>query len=711
MKKTITILFLFISFILNAQTYYISPTGNDAANGSQATPWKTLAKATSTVTAGTIHVNAGTYTETQTSNLKVGVSIEGDGATTTIIKAPSGSEFLSLQSGQNTNGNQSIKGITLNGGYISESNKGANYGIWITGRSNVVIDGCVITGFYQSGVIFDGFDANAPASDPGVSATGNKFINNTMTSCATVNNCYGNGALMIGGQTGMVIQNNVINCTQRPAFKNGWPIKYWDNGYLKGVKILNNTLVKAPYQATYWGQNCDWDFAIELFNISGLEIGGNTIQGAIDLNYNYKGNYTYSLWAHDNILNHATPNYTHSESGFILEFKTESAIIENNTINNAFVGVSYNTRGPGNHGGYSYNCGTGGCSAITDNIIRNNLFTNLYSSYGVSGAVIVQSEGTDDPYVSNLQIYNNTFVAKSTQGSPVGIDMTSQSGGNISGVNINHNIFQGFTQGSVRGNAAATQSNIVIQSNDYYLTSAPTWSGNGVNISANLNVNPNFDATYHATNPSLNGIGWNGTNNPPPPCTSFSYGAWSACSASGQQTRTYTALPAGCAGNPPSDSITRSCTPPPPACTYTYSAWSTCVNGQQSRTVLSSSPAGCVGTPILTQSCTTPVCTYTYSAWSACNNGTQTRTILSSSPTGCAGTPILSQNCSVTSDTIYAVTILYGNNLTRRNITYFVKRSDGFLYDNTGVKRDIHLYKSAAGYWLYKDGTNWVQLF
>jgi Secretion system C-terminal sorting domain/Calcineurin-like phosphoesterase len=42
------------------------------------------------------------------------------------------------------------------------------------------------------------------------------------------------------------------------------------------------------------------------------------------------------------------------------------------------------------------------------------------------------------------------------------------------------------------------------------------------------------------------------------PCQ-FTYGNWSVCDSSGFQTRTYTSLPAGCTGTPPTDSIRRVC--------------------------------------------------------------------------------------------------------------------------------------------------------
>ena len=528
MKVFLLALALFVCSLTQAATYYISPTGNDnTGTGTLASPWRTLFKATSTVVAAgnIIHVLPGTYTETQTSNLRPGVSIEGEGAATTIILANmtgTWSELLSLSSPQNTNGNQSISGITLNGQYVSEANNKTWIAIWISGRSNVNVHDMKIVGFYYAAAIFDGFDATSPSADPGVTATGNKFNNNDVDNCATIYNTSGSGCLNIGGQTGMEILNNSIINTSRVNFKNGWPIKYWDNGYLKGCKINNNILKKSPYLANYWGEGGDWDFAIELFNIQGLEIGYNQIQGAVDLNYNYAGNYAYSVWAHHNVLDHVVPNYSHPESGFILEFATINGIFENNIINNAFVGISYNLRSPNNHGGYTYPCTSGGCSEVSGNIIRNNLFTNLYQApYGASGAIITQTEnGTDDPYIDGFSCYNNTFIAKATQGAPVGLDFTSQNNGTVRNVNIRNNIFQGFTNRSVAGTAAGTQNNILITHNDSYNTAGPSWTGGGVTINNNIAANPVFTGngyfTLQATSPCIDagvnvGLPYSGT--------------------------------------------------------------------------------------------------------------------------------------------------------------------------------------------------------
>jgi hypothetical protein len=55
--------------------YYVSNSGNDSSNGSQANPWRTLQNAFNSVSAGaTLHVAAGTYTEDNLTNNVSGTS-------------------------------------------------------------------------------------------------------------------------------------------------------------------------------------------------------------------------------------------------------------------------------------------------------------------------------------------------------------------------------------------------------------------------------------------------------------------------------------------------------------------------------------------------------------------------------------------------------------------------------------------------------------
>lgn len=517
-------------------TYYIDTTGNDSTgNGSIATPWKSLRKATETVTSAgnTIHVNPGTYTETLASSLRAGVSLEGDNADTTIIKSTltgSFSTFLELSSAQDTNGNQHISGITFDGNYVNDSTYKTWIGIWVTGRSNVEIHDCKVINWKDRGVIFKGVSATDPNADPGHHATGNKFYNNIILNSAENVGSYGAGCLNIGGQLGMEIYGNTIIQNQRPNFKNGWPIKYWDNGWLKGVKIYNNTLVKAPYQGSYPGENGDFDFCIELFNITGLQIYGNTIQGAIDLNYNYKTTYDYSVWIHDNVLNHATQN-TKVEGSVILEFRTESAIIERNIFNNKTSGVSFNTRGPSNTGGYDPRvpAPTGGYSGVVDCVIQNNVFSNLYQGTGIGNrfAVGVISEGTDDPYIRNLYIYNNVMITKSGNPITTAIDLSSQPSGSCIGLYIKNNAVQGFTGSWLQGSNSHTNiTTAEITNNDLYqngngnLPTYPAGNPSGYTYASNLSVAPQFvgasDFHLQSTSPLINagvnvGIAYSGS--------------------------------------------------------------------------------------------------------------------------------------------------------------------------------------------------------
>ncbi|MFA5974297.1 MAG: hypothetical protein WC780_18255, partial [Lentimicrobiaceae bacterium] len=87
--KLLAIIFTFFSFAVQATTYYISPNGSNSSNGDITHPWQTLSYACAHVTnpGDIIHVNAGTYNETAQSNLAIGISIEGEGSTVSIIKA------------------------------------------------------------------------------------------------------------------------------------------------------------------------------------------------------------------------------------------------------------------------------------------------------------------------------------------------------------------------------------------------------------------------------------------------------------------------------------------------------------------------------------------------------------------------------------------------------------------------------------------------
>ncbi len=153
------------------------------------------------------------------------------------------------------------------------------------------------------------------------------------------------------------------------------------------------------------------------------------------------------------------------------------------------------------------------------------------------------------------------------------------------------------------------------------------------------------------------------TGTPPPPaCTAdtWSCTSFSACSASGTQTRTCT-MTFDCPNvTTPSPATSQSCTPPPPSCTadtWTCGDWAACTSsGTQTRscTMTLDCPGAVTPSPATSQSCTPPppsctADTWSCTAFSACSaSGTQTRTCTMTfdCPTATTPSPATSQSCT-----------------------------------------------------------------
>jgi hypothetical protein len=518
MKVFLLVISLFLCGVTNATTYYISPAGNDVAgNGSINNPWKTLFKATSTVnaTGDIIHVNAGTYTETQVCNLAAGVSIEGEGITS-VIKSTISSDFtptLRLVSSSPTNGNQHISYLKFDG-----NNLAANWAIWIGGRNNVSVNNCTIVDWQERGVSFTNSDDMWTIVPPTIYRTGNTFHNNIVLNCAGFpNGAWGRGCLSIGGQEGMLIYNNTIIQNQRPSGNNGWCIKYSNEGWLKGVKIYNNTLTKNVFTA-----NNDWPFVIEFWNIvGGMEIYNNNIQGALDLVFGSKTTYPWTYWIHDNNFTQpALPSYY--QEAIELEKGCDGAIIENNSIINYSIGMRMEVENFVESGPYNL---------YADIIVRRNLFRigklgdNGNAGTGVG---IYPNSNTATYDIRNIHIVNNTFegVLGSAPNRWVHIN-TGAAAGTITNFNVKNNIFtNGFQYWFSRNNSGASFNTLNLQNNNTYNNgngnTVEAYSGavsNYIN-SGNITSNPLFvggsDYTLQATSPCIDaglniGLPYNGS--------------------------------------------------------------------------------------------------------------------------------------------------------------------------------------------------------
>lgn len=483
-----------ISTAANATIFYISTTGNDiTGTGTITNPWKTLYKATSVVSVSgdIIHVNSGTYLETMQISLPVGVSIEGDGLTS-IIKSTvttTWEPLLEAYSPEGTNGNQHISAIKFDGQLTTQR------AIWIKGRKNFSIHDATFIDFYEAGVLFSGMQDGATGSTgPKIRATGNSIYNCIITNCATYNGGFGRGCLNIGGQSGLLIHDNIITQNARPDGQNGWPLKYTDEGFCDNVKIYNNTLTKNPISAAMaWGG--DWPFNIEFFNIGeGTEIyNNNLINGAIDLNHNHKGSTAYSIWVHDNNISMTTSNTNAIQLGVCLEFETFDVIVERNIIDKQSIGIYFTPRDG---------------DTVKNITIRNNLITNI--GFGAGTGFLINFGGGGVQYYDGINVYNNTLMMGSN---PTwwGIRLPSATSGYIKNLNIKNNIINGaMAAGIVQQGSNIVIDSLNIEHNDIYNNGnsnnvyfeSPATPATHFVFADNLKVATSYNANYIPTNSS-----------------------------------------------------------------------------------------------------------------------------------------------------------------------------------------------------------------
>jgi hypothetical protein len=420
--KTLTSLILSIALLIAsccvafATEYYIATTGNDSTgDGTIGTPWLTLAKACTSVAAGshTINVAAGTYTETAKCTLAAGVSIKG--VTTGVTDRGLGQTSI-LELGydpttvhgwielkgaaEGENGNQSISYVKLDGKLRVNSNN-RYFGVYVAGRKNVKIHHVHMVDHYRQGLVFEGRIDQA-ASAPTTYATGNELYNSTVANSGKYYGGTGRGCVNIGGQDGLLIHDNVLTQTGRDPGENGYVIKFFDNGYLKNTKIYNNTITKAPYDGS------TFQFSIELWNLlDGNEIYNNVAVGSFDLCYMGADPSTgYSVKVYGNTIGTATKQ-SQAESGIQLEDGGDDIYIYNNLFKNLNKGIRIQQDNAANF--------------TFDGIhIYNNVFAGVGytggTSDGKNGTGISMSSSINGGTWTNFYIYNNTFYTSYAEG-------------------------------------------------------------------------------------------------------------------------------------------------------------------------------------------------------------------------------------------------------------------------------------------------------
>jgi len=494
--------------------WYIDPDGNDdTGDGGIDKPWATLGKATTEVTeAGdVIHVNAGSYTVAATCSLAVEVSIVGAGkATPTINSTITDSNVPALllsSTDEGTDGNQSISGLTFDGGDT------ADVCIQVLRRDNVHIHDCTFSNFFSRGITFYGTESNHNHA-PTTYMTGAKFYNNIVHDCSDYYGSDkvsgdGRGALNIGGTKDMEVYNNTFTQDARGTANNGYLIKFSGNGYNAGLKIHNNTITKQPYDVD------SWNFAVELWTQrGGIEFYNNTVRGALDLggyDTNDSLNYGFAAKIYNNTFYTDTSRvYPYIENGIVLERNSSGGLyIYNNAFNNLAIPIILQP----------FESGDG--DEMEDIYIYYNLMNNVGCKdgggvYGVGiWPVSVLNQAGIDCEIRNLNIYNNTIyqgTGNATVGIKTGFYDDSDRANTLIGCRIKNNIVQGFSYCLYAD--GGTIDTINVENNIFYAngnSNNPYWTGATVTNKTeqnNIKSDPLYksatDFRLQPTSPAIN---------------------------------------------------------------------------------------------------------------------------------------------------------------------------------------------------------------
>jgi hypothetical protein len=503
-----------------------------SGNGSFSSPYASLGKAASISIAGSgdiIHIVAGTYIQLTQAIIPVGVSIEGEG-TASHIKlrynlAGLGSNAFyqgSIQMyspSEGTDGNQTISNIWLDG-----DNYTSFQGVLVRNRSNVTFSNVTFTQFQVTALHFATRASEPPGTEPVTYSQNNKVINCTFTDCndrpIQAANSVACGSITLEGQDGLIIDSTTLININKPQGHNG-DLVAAIQGFFKNCQFTHLTMQKPADEGT------SFNFGFEVWYDRGNnEFAYNTYTGggnAIDIGYGgaNKGIYAYSWWIHHNTFtnpalltsNSLQPIWSHA-----IQFESSTKIDhlpQNSSDGDAI--IEYN---------YCHNMGTLLTIAmnnyVADTIGNLTIRYNWGDAFGYANNTyggVIYAAITNATSISNLNIYNNTFVSTTGVGTEKGFIFLDHSVGVIENINITNNIFVGSNgygylvfRGSVACDKVNSTYNIIYQNaftnNPYYFAGTPTPTNSDL-ITGNLKVDPQFinsiDFHLAAGSPGLTG--------------------------------------------------------------------------------------------------------------------------------------------------------------------------------------------------------------
>jgi len=410
---------------VTGNSYYVSTTGSDANPGTVSAPFKTFAKASSVLQAGsTLYIYTGTYNE------RLKISNSGTATAGISVMPYNGPVVIDMN-------NSATSGIELTGSYITikglEVTRSGDVCVNLTG-SNLVVDGLVVHECMNHGIqtnaaahikILNSRVYRAVLSNAGRTMTSGwgsaikiRISDDVLVQGNIVYNNYGEGLgtrgtnITLRGNTvydnfsvniytnseNALIEGNFVYCTQNSGYeRDGLPAagismseEYFEGwgARLKNTKVINNIVAFCKHGVRYNGA----DAALTGGGLKNATIAYNTLYGSTNsaLSIVYESAQTGSLIA-NNIIWQADNKLANVENSSGLTF-----------MNNLWKALPpLNVRSPGDrmgepgfsgNPGYKPNDYRPGSSSLAgaggaDIGITNDFFGNLRKSISDVGAI------------------------------------------------------------------------------------------------------------------------------------------------------------------------------------------------------------------------------------------------------------------------------------------------------------------------------------
>ncbi len=419
-----------------ANTYYVSPTGDDSKTGSSTAPWKTIQKAANTMVAGdTVIVLPGTYSE------RVTVTKSGSSGAPITFRA----QYPVVTNQINQSNQSTSKGFKITANYITVQGfeiANADYvrwhsdvssGVYIEG-TNVIVENNYIHDCPLDGITLYGL----PLTNPQYNAA------RLATNCTIKNNkLFRNGmvGIDVSGRNNLIEGNEVWGTIQCPpslmavedtkSDNNGKTCPFYD-----AVRGLDSDGMRFFDQGHIFRKNYIHDIH---FGPPGINpaIGDYVDNSHIDCFQTWTGTYTETakdiLFEQNFCDNAQGQSSNETGQGFMIEglvgqkgaIKVTSLVVRNNIIR-AYRGINaidtanmqiYNNIFIGNPSLSSeYHPGAVGFSNAVYPIVKNNIFYNQKNDSLSHTITIANSSanGTYNTYRETDIDYNAFYTDNST---------------------------------------------------------------------------------------------------------------------------------------------------------------------------------------------------------------------------------------------------------------------------------------------------------